>query len=177
MADRGWGKSTMAAAMCLRGHRLIADDITAVENDGPAPVVSPGYPMLKLWPEAATSLGEDPAALLPIEPGSYRRGLVRAHDGFTSEPLPLGCIYVLADGDAPEIAPLRSQEALVEVIRNTYGRKLFQAVRRSSHLRQCADVVKSVPVRRLQRPNSLSALSVVAHMVEEDLAQLAGGKQ
>ncbi len=177
MAERGWGKSTMAAALCARGHRLIADDITPVKDDGKQHVVSPGYPILKLWPEAAVSVGEDPDALLPIEPGNYRRGLVRARESFSSGPLPLGCIYVLAQGNAPGIVPLESQEALVEVISNTYGRKLFQAVKQSSHLHQCADVVNGVPVRRLERPNSLSALSEVACMVEEDLAQLAGGKQ
>ena len=177
MAERGWGKSTMAAALCARGHRLIADDITAVEHDGSRHRVSPGYPILKLWPEAAVSVGEDPDALLPIEPGNYRRGLVRAREGFSSDALSLGCVYVLAQGDAPKIVPLERQQALVETIRNTYGRKLFQAVRQSSHLRQCADVVNGVPVRRLERPDSLPALSEVARMVEEDLAQLAGGQQ
>jgi len=172
MADRGWGKSTMAAAMCANGHGLVADDVTAVETDGGGPVVIPGYPLLKLWPEAAASVNEDPAALPEIAPGSYKRNL-RARRRFSSAPLPLGCIYVLDQGDALEIEPLRPQEALTELIRNTYGRELLQAVRPASHLHQCADVVNSVPIRRLRRPYSLEALSDVVRLVEEDFVQVA----
>ena len=167
MADRGWGKSTMAAAMVTRGHGLVADDVTAIKTDGNGPVVTPGYPLLKLWPEAAASVNEDPATLPEIAPGSYKRNL-RARRRFSSAPLPLGCIYVLDRGDALEIEPLRLQEALKELIRNTYGRELLQAARPASHLQQCADVVNSVPVRRLRRPYSLEALPDVVRLVEED---------
>jgi len=171
MADRGLGKSTTAAAMCARGHRLVADDIAAVKNCGNGPIVSPGYPLLRVRPEAAAAIGEDPAALLPIFPISYKRGL-RAPQGFSSDALPLCGIYVLDQGSAVGIESLSFQEALVEIIRNTYGRNLFQAVRRASHLHQCADVVNSVPVRRLKRPYSLAVLSDVVRLVEEDLAQI-----
>lgn len=171
MADQMWGKSTMAAAMCAHGHRLVADDITAIENGGGRPSVSPGYPLLKLWPEAAAAVGENPAVLLEIMPNVHKRGLRTRHE-LSTKSVPLGCIYVLGHGEAPEIEPLRSQEALIEVIRNTYGRRLLQAVRTDSHLHQCADVINSVPVRRLKRPYSLAALADVVRLVEEDLAQI-----
>ncbi len=173
MADQRWGKSTMAAAMCAHGHRLVADDITAVKNERNRPVVSPGYPLLKLWPQAAAAVGENPAALLEIMPNVHKRGL-RARHELSTEPLPLGCIYVLDQGnaDAPEIEPLRSQGALIELIRHTYGRKLSQTVRTASHLHQCAGVINNVPVRRLKRPHSLAALSDVVRLVEEDVAQI-----
>jgi hypothetical protein len=174
MADKRRGKSTMAAAMCAHGHRLVADDITAVMSDGTRPIVSPGYPLLKLWSDAAAAIGENPTALLEIFPNMRKRGL-RARDESSTEPLPLGCIYVLDQGEALEIEPLRSQEALIEVIRNTYGRRLLQAARTGSHLRQCADVIRSVPVRRLKRPYALAALSDVVRLVEEDLARFASG--
>jgi len=173
MADRGWGKSTTAAAMCARGHRLVADDVTAVKTGGSRPIVSPGYPLLKLRPRAAAAVGKDPATLLRIMPDAYKLGL-RPHHEFSLDSLPLGCIYVLDRGNAPApaIEPLGPQEALVELIRNTYGHKLFQAVRRSSHLHQCASVVNSVPVRLLKRPHSLTALSGVLRLLEEDLADI-----
>jgi hypothetical protein len=149
----------------------VADDITAVENDGDRLNVAPGYPLLKLWPEAAAAVGENPAALLEIMPDVHKRGLLTRREASTGS-LPLGCIYVLGRGDAPEIEPLRPQEALIEVIRNTYGRRLFQSVRTGSHLHQCAEVVNSVPVRRLKRPYSLPALPDVVRLVEEDLARI-----
>jgi hypothetical protein len=172
MADRGWGKSTMAAAMVTSGHHLIADDITAIKTNGSGPVVSPGYPLLKLWPEAAASVKEDPATLPEIAPGAYKRSL-HVRRKLSSAPLSLGCIYVLDQGNALEIESLRPQEALTELIRNTYGRELLQAVRPASHFQQCADVVNSVPIRRLRRPYSLGALFDVVRVVEEDLVQVA----
>jgi len=170
MADQRVGKSTTAAAMVARGHSLLADDITAIENHGGRLSVSPGYPLLKLWPEAAAAVGENPAALLEIMPDVHKGGL-RTRRESSTESLPLGCIYVLDRGDAPEIVPLRPQAALIEVIRNTYGRQLFQAVRTGSHLHQCAEVVNSVPIRRLKRPHSLAALPDVVQLVEVDLAR------
>ena len=171
MADKGRGKSTMAAAMVAHGHRLVADDITAVKSDATGPIVSPGYPFLKLWNDAAAAVGENPTALLEIFPDIQKRGM-RARHELSTETLPLGCIYVLDQGEVPEIVPLRAQEALIEVIRNTYGRRLAQTVRRASHLHQCADVVNAVPIRLLRRPPSLEALADVVSLVEEDRARL-----
>ncbi len=61
MGDKGAGKSTTAAAMCARGHGLIADDLVAVDLSGAVPHVWPGFPHLKLWPEAAASTLDDRA--------------------------------------------------------------------------------------------------------------------
>jgi hypothetical protein len=176
MADRGWGKSTMAAAMVARGHDLVADDITAVETREDDPKVAPGYPLLKLWPEAIASIKEDPAALPEIAPGAHKRSM-RVHRDPPPTLLSLGCIYVLDVGQALEIEPLRPQEALTELIRNTYGRKLLQTVKPASHLQHCANVVNSVPIRRLRRPQSLEALSDVVQRVEGDLVHIADKKQ
>lgn len=175
MADRGWGKSTTAAAMCAQGHRLVADDVTAIKTDRGLPLVTLGHPLLKLWPDAAASVSENADTLPEIGPGSDKRSL-RARGALSSDPLPLGCAYVLDRGDVLEIEPLNPQEALRELIRNTYGRKLLQAVRPASHLQQCAAVVKSVPIRRLRRPYSLEALSDVVRIVEEDFLQLGASR-
>lgn len=173
LADQGWGKSTSAAAMCARGHRLVADDVTAITTASGLPLVTPGYPLLKLRPEAAAAVGKDTAKLLEIMPDSYKFGLRPDHH-FSPTPLPLGCIYVLGRENVaiPTIEALGRQEGLVALIRNTYGQKLFQTVRRSFHLHQCAKIVNNVPIRLLQRPHSLAALPDVLRLVEEDIAAL-----
>lgn len=171
IAERGWGKSTMAAAMCVRGHRLVADDITAVHvAEAGSPLVCPGYPQIKLWPEAATSLGEDTEMLPRLDPVSERRAR-RATREFVADPLPLRRIYVLGSGDVPEIGGVQPQEALVELIRHTYGRELFQAVQTQSHFLKCAAVANRIPMCRLNRPYSLSMLPELTRLVEQDLTQ------
>jgi hypothetical protein len=169
VGEQGEGKSTMAAAMCAKGHRLLADDITAVQATGTdGPCVYPGYPQLKLWPDAVRSLGEDPDTLPQLVPIMQKRGR-RVIKAFAAEPLSLRRIYVLDGGDVPEIRALKPQEALVELLRHTYGRDLFRAVETGSHFLRCTSVVNKVPVNGLRRPYSLSRLSDLVQLVEEDL--------
>lgn len=169
VGEKGEGKSTMAAAMCARGHRLLADDITAVQTTGAdGPCVYPGYPQLKLWPDAVRSLGEDPDALPQLVPIMQKRGR-RVIKAFAAEPLVLRRIYVLGGGNVPEIRVLKPQEALVELLRHTYGRDLFRAVETRSHFLRCTSIVNKVPVNGLSRPYSLSRLSDLVQLVEEDL--------
>ena len=171
MGERGWGKSTMAATMCDRGHLLVADDVTAARvEDGAYPTVYPGYPQLKLWPDAAASLGEDPETLPRLDPVSMRRAR-RAVENFSAGPLPLRRVYVLGEGEKSEIVPLRPQEALMQLIGHTYGRQLFQDVGTRTHFLKCASVAGSVEIRNLNRPRDLSELSNLARLVEEDLTR------
>jgi hypothetical protein len=170
IGERGWGKSTTAAAMCARGHHLVTDDVAAIQVDGAtSPTVYPGYPQLKLWPEAAASLGEDLEALPRLDPITERRARpVTRH--FHTEPLPLRRIYVLGGAQTFEIKPLQAQDALLELIRHTYSRELFQAVNLRSHFLKCSAVVNGVPMCSLKRRYALSALTEFARLVEEDLA-------
>jgi hypothetical protein len=174
LGEKGEGKSTMAAALCARGHHLVADDITAVRvTDVGDPSAYPGYPQLKLWPDAVASLGEDPDTIPQLVPVAQKRAR-RVTTGFAIKPLPLRRIYVLGGGDSPEITPLRPQEALVQLIRHTYGRELLQAVESRSHFLRCTRVVNKVPINSLNRPYTLFGLSDVARLVEDDLAHGGG---
>lgn len=169
MGEQGWGKSTMAAAMCARGHRLLADDITPVWIDGEgSPMVCPGYPQIKLWPDAVASLGEDVRALPRLNPLLEKRARP-ANREFLADPLPLRRIYVLGLGQDAELELLRPQESLLELIRHTYGRKLFQAMGTSAHFLKCASLANETTMYNLRRPSALSRLSESTHLVEEDL--------
>lgn len=169
VGERGWGKSTIAAAMCARGHSFVADDITPVKVDGAGRVIAcPGYPQLKLWPDAAASLGEDPDELPRLDPLSQRRARPSTHN-FWSEPLPLRRVYVLGGGEKSGIEPLQPKEALVELIRYTYGRELIQVVGTRSHFLKCVSVANNVALCGLKRPYSLASLSDLVRLVEEDL--------
>jgi hypothetical protein len=52
----GTGKSTLAALLCVRGSRLVADDVLRVDPTASGPICFPGSPSLRLRP-AAASLG------------------------------------------------------------------------------------------------------------------------
>jgi hypothetical protein len=174
LGESGWGKSTMAAALHSRGHSLVADDVTAVqvEVDNGSPTVVPGFPQMKLWPESITTIGDIPETLPRVEPDWDKRAH-RVDRGFSSSPVPLHRIYVLAEGQANEVEPLGPQVALVELIRHTYAAALLDTMGTSQHFLQCATIVNKVPIARLRRSWSLSTLPDVAGLVEEDAEQNA----
>lgn len=172
IGNRRRGKSTMAATLYARGHDLMADDVVALEfsNEGRV-LVLPGYPQLKLCPEAVNpALGDDPDDLPELADGFEKR-CRKVSDRFSQRPLPLKCVYVLSRGSEPDLKLLDPQAAIVEIIRNTYvarfGKQLLQGANASAHLRQCTRLISQVPVCRLERPDAVSLLPKVAQLVEE----------
>jgi hypothetical protein len=171
-ARKGGGKSTMAAALHVRGHGMVADDIMALDAVGDCLMVRPGFPQVKLWPDAVEAIGEDPASLPRLGPDLEKR--VRpVSQGFAVHPLPLRCVFVCSVGQELEIVPLRSAEALLSVMPHWYGAlfrgALLPILGLETHFRQCAHLVENIPVYHLQRPHSLAALPDVTRIVEEYL--------
>jgi hypothetical protein len=174
LGSSGWGKSTMAAALHARGHGLVTDDLAAVRVDGNHPVVFPALPQLKLWPEALASLGEDPEKLPRWNPHLEKRARLAAHK-FSLSPLPIKKIYVLEEGNALEILPLRSQETFMELVRHTYGSdyslQTAIGVGSAPHFYRCVSIANSITVCALRRPKCLSQLPYLAWLIEEELAR------
>jgi hypothetical protein len=159
-----------AAALHTRGHGIIADDIVPINFDHGSIAVWPGFPQLKLSPDAALSLGFEVDSLLFLHP-LLKEQAYRSTDGFPQTPLPLRCIYVLAEGERQVIEPLQPQAGLLKLLCHSYGvQSLQKAIDSSLHLLQCAKLVKEIPIYCLQRPNALWLLPDLARMVEEHLA-------
>lgn len=171
LGAQGWGKSTMAAALHIQGYPMMTDDITAVWVDGERrPVVYPGFPQFKLFPESVTMLGENPDELPLLDPDFFDKRARRAEEGFSLEPLPLGCIYVLAEGEIPEITPLWPQEAMAELIGHSFGTEALRSAIALSRFSQYANIIRNAPIRRLKIPDSLLDLPDLARLVEKDIA-------
>jgi hypothetical protein len=180
LGGKGWGKSTTAAALHARGHGVVADDVVALDLSNPkSPVVFPSFPQIKLWPEAAASLGSVPDTLPRLHSRSEKRARYTT-EGFSQNSLPLKRIYVLAKGTCQEIEPLLPQEAFMELVRQSYAVHLSEATgvnflestgATASHFRQCVSLTNCVPVCRLKRELSLPALPDLARLVEEDSVQ------
>lgn len=173
MGDSAWGKSTAGAACVRAGHRLLADDTTALDPGSPEPLVIPAYPRIKLFPDSLEALGLDPGAYEPIHPGSPKR-VLRAHEGFTWEPASLRRIYLLdGGGDEPAgVEPIEEAEAFVELVRHTFAVDLLEMTgTRARHFEQAAEVAARVPVRRLRVDGELANVTRIPAMVAEDLAQ------
>lgn len=168
----GSGKSTMAAAMVARGHPVITDDLVVVSfEDRTKVVVYPGFPVLKLWPEAAAILGGDHAALPRVSPKIEKR--VRHIDShFAGTASALGRIYVLAEGDRTEIESLTPSQSFIELVRHSFLANILEATEaRTTHFRQCTRLAALVPHRVLKREHALSQLPALAELIERDVAR------
>lgn len=175
---KGAGKSTTSAALHRAGHPLVTDDLLAVRSveDGTI-VVDPGFPRFKLWPDAAeAALRDDPMSLPPLHDGIEKRE--RWADGtFSTAPLPLKAIYVLARGEAVGTEPLEGREALFELLPHVYNNTLVDAIGearvRQWHFERCARLAKHVSVRALRRPPDLSRLPEIAEHIAAEMKAIS----
>lgn len=172
-ADKGRGKSTMAASLHQRGHSLIADDVVAIDfNNNGKPIVYPAFPQLKLWPDAVTHLGKN-LQDLPQLTSKFDKREYLSKQNFATKPLMLKQIFVLSQGSEIEIKSLSPQDIMLYLLRNTYVSRFGSCLLSSedaSHFLKLTNLAKFTPIERLIRPNSIELLSKVAQTVEEYLS-------
>jgi hypothetical protein len=168
LGDKGWGKSTTAASLQMRRHRLVADDVLAIDikADGSVDVL-PAFPQIKLWPNACDSLGIDPEEIPRLHPKIDKR-VYSDHRGFSLAPVRLRHLYVLDGGENILIERLAPREAFMQLVRHSFVVKYLQATGTSaSHFSQCGELANSVSTFRIKRPFLLSSLYSVTDSIEE----------
>lgn len=170
IGDKGWGKSTTTAALHTRGYRVVTDDLLVLDvNNAEYPIVYPGFPQLKLWPDSVAALGDDPATFKRLYSNIEKRTR-HVTDGFSQTPLPLKCIYVLDIASSHKIELIQGQEVFTEVVRHSFLVKLLQATETAySHFQQCTRLASCVPVYRLKRQPSLQDLPAIAQLIEQHI--------
>jgi hypothetical protein len=176
LGDSTVGKSFMAAALHLRGHAVVADDVTVVDVDGSVPYVYPGFPVLQLLPDAAKYFGyagEETEGFDPLED----KITWRFRGEFPQHAVTLRRLYILEDGPSVRVQRVDRHRAVFELIRYSYWIRLMHNARPSSYFLQCARLCESVPVLRLIRPRSAAAMPEVIRLVEEDLFRERSGNK
>jgi hypothetical protein len=93
------GKTTLTAALAVRGYRFLAEEhcvICPSMGEGGFHRVLPVMPALRLSREAVVALGEDWESCAPSMPSDWKRYLYRP-DWFHDQPVPLAGVIVLRD--------------------------------------------------------------------------------
>jgi hypothetical protein len=163
----GSGKSSLVAALHQLGHAILVDDVTAVDLKANPVSVIPAFPQIKLDLEAAKSQGIDPETLIPLDDLEEKRGF-RFVERFQETSQPLSKIYILSNEGDQIFQPLNSQDAIVELIRNSYPTRFAQAGG-AGHFHQCVELVKQVPVFRLKKPPTLDGLPEFAALLADHI--------
>lgn len=163
MGHNGAGKSTTTASFMNSGYSLVADDILSIEFREGIPLVFPGFPRIKLWPE---SMNENMISF-PIHSESRKRSC--AVPNFPDQLVELKHVYVIENGEKTTLEPLSPQEALIELIRNSYCANIFQNSDQATNLGEYAKIVKQVSIKQLHIKKDLDKIPEMVHMVEEDV--------
>jgi len=170
----GAGKSTLSLALLQRGHRLLADDISAVYRD-PAgrPQVSSGFPRVKLWADSCALLDVETAGLERIRP-ELEKYHFPLNGAFAPQPLPLDTVYVLLPGpwDAPRVEELHGAAKVRELQAQLYKVLFAEGLRiwpwLFAHSSAVAAHIRLCTVRRPQNPVYLPHL---VDLIAEDMAR------
>ena len=172
MGDKGYGKSTLAAHLQARGHRLISDDVVPIRFVDDTPLTSPGYPQIKIFPDSVESIGVSPDSLPQVNKYITKR-YYECQQNFSTEPVRIGQIYVLGMDDDLKIEKKSFTDAFVNVLTNTYMFRYLEATHSSQiHFAQCQRLLNMVPVSDLKRPHDFSYISKICDRLEEQ-ARLA----
>jgi hypothetical protein len=168
----GMGKSSLAAALCLQGLRLLSDQLCALEApDGQTPRLLPAFPTLHLYPEALQTLGENPESLPILRPG-LRQRVLSAGANFHTAAVPLKRLYILAAGrntEANTIEPVSGKEAFSALLEHVYRPDYLTGDNASSLLfTQLTSLVQGATVRRLRQVRGLSHLQQTAAALAAD---------
>lgn len=178
LAGHRSGKSSLAAAFLAAGHRLLSDDLLAVEEDGAGFHGLPGYPQMRLWPEQAEHFCGRSDDLPAVHPAVAKRRLPVGAGGFgrfCSEARPLAALYLprrrrVGEPATVAVESLAPRDALIELLRLSFAPHLPEAAGlQPGRLERFARLVEAVPVRRLSYPPGYDRLEQVVAVVQADL--------
>jgi hypothetical protein len=174
--DSGAGKSTMAATLIARGHRLISDDVTYIRRtDAGQLQIWPGTNRLRLWESAMEGLRYAKQGV-ERERRGYDKFLVPASSPVDADrPLRLRAIYHLdaAEPDAPiAIDQVRGAAAVEVLLQNTFRLYIAEDIGRKGQVfAACTDLAREVLVFRLRRPMNFALLDLVSSKLEAHVAE------
>lgn len=174
LGKSGQGKSTTVAAWHAAGYPVLSDDVVAVDPD--TGLVTPSFPKIKLDPESVPEVDAD---LTPAERNdAISRQYYATSREYRDDPVPLGNVYLLADGPElriEELPPAKQAYLLMRESASAYHAGDDEAV--ESHFDDCVRLSSTVPVKRLERPRTFDALPELVSAVEADLGEASPTEQ
>jgi len=180
--DAGFGKSTTAAALALRGIPVLAEDIVPLKENNGKFLAVPGYPRVCLWPDSVAKLLGTEDALPKLTPAWEKRYL--ALDGergkFSEVERPLGLIYLFgarrAEENAPRVEAIGRRQALLELVQNTYMNWLPGSAERAAEFETLCRVVEQVEVRRIVPHDDPREIEALCQLILCDAGELLAAK-
>jgi hypothetical protein len=172
----GCGKSTLAAGLCARGFPLLTDDCLVLREEGGGLRAIPSYPGLRLWEDSLAGLRWDGAELEAVSHYSEKKRLVAGNGALAvaTDPVPLARLYLLSPPpDQPQseplaIAPVRPQEALIELVRRAYCLDITDRRRIQNQFEALGRIAAGAAISALRFPYDYGRLQEVCDAILRD---------
>lgn len=169
LGGSGAGKSTLATALLSCGHAVVCDDITAVSIRDGTPIVQAGFPLIKVEPALASRADMSAPVGDSTNTTEFDRHYYPVERTVSEPAVSLDHIYVLTDKNHVGITPIRSNNAMMALIRHTYLPQVIADTDPTGHFQDCADLVETITISRLGRGADLESLPEITKLVEADL--------
>lgn len=164
IGEQGAGKSTLAATFIKNGYQLISDDVIPISiNDELVPMVLPAYPQQKLWDDALSNIGKNPADFQSIY-GREKKYCVPVVDKFCYDPMPLGGIFELRKTDKEQLTidSINGLQCLNILSMHTYRNQLLNKMGLINwHFRCITQLVNNISVSQIKRPEGIFTAELI----------------
>lgn len=165
----GAGKSTLAAALAQRGLPLITDDVCAITlSPAGTPLVHSDGRHLKLWTQAIERLDLSARRGAPVR-NRLEKFYVELGES-SSEPLPLGAVYVLREArppNKPGIERPNAVDAALLLRRNAYRPLLIRRMgQRAQYFHAAIAIANAAGLFHLTRNLDFAHMSEVLASLE-----------
>jgi hypothetical protein len=138
------GKSTLAAALALRGHHVLADDICVIDASNAQLRPLSGH--VRLWRDSAEVLGFPLGE--PCRAGQEKYGFALPSVPAGSAPLPVSAIYIMRMGTQPSVATFDG-DAAAHLAAHAYSRTFAAAL--CGGRAPAAAIPATVPIRQISQ--------------------------
>jgi len=176
------GKSTTLLAMLRRGYGFFSDDLVALHAEGGRMLTYGGYPQVGVLPDTMGALfgtGIELPYLWDDAPQRPDKRIYqpRWHSEITAGVAnPLAVVYLLAQRsrsrDGVRIRDMGPRDAVTQLVPHTTGNILSGAAGRAVDLERLSALVRTTPVRLIERPDDLAGIDELAIAIDADLARL-----
>jgi hypothetical protein len=170
--EEGAGKSTIAAALAQRGHAVISDDISALEERGSEILVIPSFPCLSLWSDSVAMLYGGEKELPEYSKNFEKRRLELQSEQlrFQDAPLKLGAVFLLGERDggveAASVESVDARESLMALVAHSYANSLITSEMRAREFALLGQVVSSASIKRVLSGGGPQGLERLCRAIE-----------
>lgn len=173
----GVGKSTLTTALVKNGFGFMSDDVVILSPAGASETrITPSFPRIKLWADAAHHFAIETRDLKPIH-GRMDKFHVPFPPEQIVEQAKLGAVYLLKEidaGDEPSFARLSDSRALRVLRENIYRPDLIDALGlESTAFRLLSNIAKTVPVFEIARPKDFSLFAEQVQTISDSIESIA----